>query len=199
LNAILAVAPYLTLCLGHFYFTKLLIPTLLAGAKTSPDGKARIVNTSSSGHMFSDALDFNTFKEGPARVKKGTNGLYAQSKLVRFLSPILKWYSRRSQGNIHVSNEFAKRYGNQGIVSTSLNPGNIKSDLQRHLSSVQSFLLVNTSHHTLIPSLTNCTLGYYPIFNSVWRLDAIVGWHITSRSRVEREGKFFNVKNKLGV
>ena len=29
---------------GHFYFTKLLLPVLLAGAKSSPEGKARIVH-----------------------------------------------------------------------------------------------------------------------------------------------------------
>ena len=78
---------YLTLFyLGHFYFTKLLLPALLAGTKTSPDGKARIVNVSSSGHLFASGLDFNAFKEGPARTKKGTQVLYAASKLVCFLS-----------------------------------------------------------------------------------------------------------------
>ena len=35
--------------LGHFYFTELLIPVLVAGAKTSPDGHARVITTSSSG------------------------------------------------------------------------------------------------------------------------------------------------------
>ena len=72
--------------LGHFYFTKLLLPTLLAGAKTSPDGKARIVNTSSSAHVFIGPVDFNTLKEGPARMKKGNQTLYSQSKLVGLFS-----------------------------------------------------------------------------------------------------------------
>jgi retinol dehydrogenase-12 len=31
------------------------------------------------------------------------------------------------------SNEFARRYGAEGIVSTSLHPGIIKTDLTRHL------------------------------------------------------------------
>jgi retinol dehydrogenase-12 len=67
--------------IGHFYFTKLLLPTLVSTAKSSPDGKARVVNTSSSAHMFSN-LNFQTFKDGPARRKKGTEVLYAQSKFV---------------------------------------------------------------------------------------------------------------------
>ena len=89
----LAIVSYSILRLGHFYFTKLLLPALLAAAKVSPDGKARIVNTSSLGHMMCSGIDFNTFKEGPARKKKGSQFLYSQSKLVRFLSPILHLYS----------------------------------------------------------------------------------------------------------
>ena len=76
---------YFFLRLGHFYFTKLLLPTLLATAKISPDVKVRIVNTSSMAHVQCSGIDFNTFKEGPARKKKGTGWLYSQSKLVRFL------------------------------------------------------------------------------------------------------------------
>ncbi|KZP29938.1 NAD(P)-binding protein [Athelia psychrophila] len=104
--------------LGHFYFTKLLLPALLAGTKTSGDGHARVVNTSSLGHLLA-GLDFNTFKDSPARKKAGTQHLYAQSK----------------NGNVVFATEFARRYGDKGIVSTSLNPGNIRTELQRHLSS----------------------------------------------------------------
>ena len=93
MNAVLTVVPYSFLRLGHFYFTKLLLPTLLATAKTSSDGRVRIVNTSSLAHELCSGLDFNTFKEGPARTKKGTRFLYTQSKLVRFLSPTFHQYS----------------------------------------------------------------------------------------------------------
>ena len=74
--------------LGHFYFTKLLLPTLLAAAKTSPDCKARIINTSSIVHEFTSGLNFDSFRDGPARKKKGTQALYAQSKFVRLLFPV---------------------------------------------------------------------------------------------------------------
>ena len=56
----------------------------------------------------------------------------------------------------------------------------------------QYFMIVNTYQiilHTLIPLLTSYALGCRPIFTFVWRFDAIVGWYITSRSRVERKGK----------
>ena len=68
--------------LGHFYFTELLMPALVAGAKTSPDHHARVVTTSSSG-AYAETLHFDTFKDGPARKKMSTEQLYYQSKHVR--------------------------------------------------------------------------------------------------------------------
>ena len=67
---------------GHFYFTTLLIPALLAGAKSSPDGKARVVNTSSFASLLTSGVNFNTLKDTPARKKLTPSSLYAQSKLV---------------------------------------------------------------------------------------------------------------------
>ncbi|KAF5326839.1 hypothetical protein D9619_004230 [Psilocybe cf. subviscida] len=111
--------------LGHFYFTKLLVPVLLEGAKSTPDSKARVVNTSSSGSWFANSVNFNTLKDTSARKKAGGHYLYCQSKL----------------GNVLLSTELARKYGDQGIVSTALNPGNLKSELTRHISAAERFLL----------------------------------------------------------
>lgn len=114
--------------LGHYYFTTLLLPALLAGANSSPDKKVRVVNTSSIGHEYGD-LDFNTFKDSPSRRKKTTEWLYFQSKFVSLFQSwfyellIGVWYLIK--GNIVFSNELARRYGDQGIVSTALNPGKL--------------------------------------------------------------------------
>ncbi|KAF5337983.1 hypothetical protein D9758_014325 [Tetrapyrgos nigripes] len=102
--------------LGHFYFTKLLLPILLSTARRSPDGKARIVNTSSNAHTGCNKLNHDSFRDGTVRRKmSGLMDLYAQSKL----------------GKVMFSNELARRYGDQGIVSTSLHPGVLATDLQR--------------------------------------------------------------------
>jgi hypothetical protein len=124
---------------GHFYFTKLVMPAALAAAAASSDGTARIVNTSSSGHLFS-GLHYNTFKDSPARRKMSTLALYGQSKTVSHSS----LYDvtcctfaqvRHEKGNIIFSAELARRYGSQGIVSTALHPGIIKTGIARHHGS----------------------------------------------------------------
>ena len=81
----------------------------------------------------------------------GTQRLYIQSKYVgpRVLD-LFCCVLTRLQGNVVFSNTLARKYGDQGIVSTSLNPGNLKSDLQRHLNSIQSVIVVCCgfcSHH----------------------------------------------------
>ncbi|KAL0059084.1 short-chain alcohol dehydrogenase [Marasmius tenuissimus] len=101
--------------MGPYLFTKRLLPLLMQGSQSSSDHKARIVNTSSSAQMFTNTIDLTAVKEGPARTQAGNGKLYMYSKF----------------GIVVLSNEFARRYGEQGIVSTSLNPGNLKTDLQR--------------------------------------------------------------------
>ena len=70
--------------LGHFYFTRLVLLTLLSTAKSSSDGTARIVNTSSHGH-WSGGPKYATMKDGPERRKEGPWQLYGQSKTVSSL------------------------------------------------------------------------------------------------------------------
>ncbi|KAF8128005.1 hypothetical protein EV363DRAFT_1297981 [Boletus edulis] len=64
--------------LGHFYFTKLVLPALLSTAKSSSDGIARIVNNSSNGHWFA-GLNYDTMKDGPERRKASPWQLYGQA------------------------------------------------------------------------------------------------------------------------
>ena len=70
--------------IGHFLFTRELIPLLEAAAQTSPDKTARIVNTSSAASLLY-TLNFETFKDSPSRKKLSNQTLYSQSKFVRFL------------------------------------------------------------------------------------------------------------------
>ncbi len=69
-----------TNALGHFYLTQLLLPTLLSTVKSSSN-KVRVVTVSSLAHQLGD-IDFNTFRDSPARKRLGPFFLYAQSKSV---------------------------------------------------------------------------------------------------------------------
>jgi hypothetical protein len=74
--------------IGHFYLTKLLLPTLIASAEDSLPGAVRVVTTSSIAHnigippsgMHWDTLGPNA--DVGRRKEVGTMKLYSQSKLV---------------------------------------------------------------------------------------------------------------------
>ncbi|KAI0631524.1 NAD-P-binding protein [Trametes polyzona] len=132
--------------IGHFFLTQLLLPLLIASAKTSPDGKARVINTSSMGHTFISGIDFDTLRDGPARVKLGTIMLYSQSKF----------------GNVVFSNELHRRYADQGIVSVSLHPGNLNTELARHSSKLVRFLMKFLLYPAPLGALTQLYAGTTP-------------------------------------
>lgn len=101
------------------------MPALKAAVKSSPDGYARVITTSSGGAML-DTVNFDTLKDGPARRKKIVEELYHQSKFVslRVRSSCDETYlSVFSQLNVVVARETAKRYAGDGIFSASVNPG----------------------------------------------------------------------------
>ncbi|KAF8631404.1 hypothetical protein AX15_002412 [Amanita polypyramis BW_CC] len=104
--------------LGHFYLTKLLLPILMSTTKTSGN-KVRVVTVSSIAHHFGN-IDFSTLRDSPARRRWGVLTLYTQSKFA----------------DIVFAAELGRKYGDQGIVSITLNPGNIRTELGRHLPSL---------------------------------------------------------------
>ncbi|KAF9235426.1 hypothetical protein BU15DRAFT_89589 [Melanogaster broomeanus] len=132
--------------LGHFYFTKLVLPVLLSTAKSAPDGIARVVNTSSNAH-WAGALKFETCKDGPAR--RRNRSFHCMGR------------ARRS-GNIIFSAELKRRYGDQGIVSTSLNPGGIRTELTAHVGSFKAVVLNSMMYDVSYGAITQLYAGTVP-------------------------------------
>ncbi|KAK0211156.1 NAD-binding protein [Desarmillaria ectypa] len=134
---------------GYDLTIGLLLPALKEGAQTSSDGKARVVNTSSFVYELSSNLDYDLFRDGPARKKlvSSTENMYYQSKF----------------DNVVYSIELARRYGEEGIVSTSMNPlgllGHIQTDVQNSLTGVRSFLIDRLSYPASQGALTQLYTG----------------------------------------
>ncbi|KAF7296233.1 Short-chain dehydrogenase/reductase family protein [Mycena chlorophos] len=117
--------------IGHYLFTTLLLPALRsASTETIP---ARVVHVSSAAHPFAPGrgIEFVSIKDGEERnawVKKNEGfmlpwRLYGQSKI----------------GNIYLGNYFARTYP-EFLVSCSLHPGAIRSELGRHTAGVAGVL-----------------------------------------------------------
>ncbi|KZT66933.1 NAD(P)-binding protein [Daedalea quercina L-15889] len=147
--------------IGHFLFTELLMPALFAGVQSSPDHHARVITTSSSGAMYGK-IDFDAIREGPGRRRYSKEMLYAQSKLA----------------NVIVAREVAKRYGGKGIVSISVDPGSIKTDLQRYYRQVSGFRL-------LLSELVEKALLRPAPFGALTQL-----WAGTSPEAIHENGKY---------
>jgi len=118
---------------GHFYFTQLLIPQLVAA------GSSRIVNLSSHGHILVDGINWDTVRDGPERQKAKPLDLYNQSKFA----------------NVVLACEFARRYGDKGIVSTSVHPGLIVTNLGRTMSPTVVKLVGYISYNAAQGALTS--------------------------------------------
>ncbi|KAI0058521.1 NAD(P)-binding protein [Artomyces pyxidatus] len=132
--------------IGHFLFTQLLLPAVFAATESSPTHeKARIVTTSSSAIYFTNKINFNAITDTPARRKMSPWDLYHPSKF----------------GNVVVARELARRYGDK-IVSTSLNPGNLKSNLQQHLPWLQFKITQWISYDVPLGALTQLWAGTSP-------------------------------------
>ncbi|KAH8820116.1 hypothetical protein F5884DRAFT_839877 [Xylogone sp. PMI_703] len=135
-----------TNCLAPHLFTKLLLPLMIETAKTSPAGSVRIVDVSSSaaeglsprGGVDMANLDY--------KVNKGAWHKYGVSKA----------------GNVYHSMEIARRYGQDGIISTPLNPGNLRTDLQRHVPSWQLMIFKFILHPPIKGAYTELFAGLSP-------------------------------------
>lgn len=113
-----------TNCLGPWLFAQCLLPVLKKTAATAPPGSVRTTWAASSAIAFSP-----------------TGGVAFENGKVQDQSVLGVQYGQTKVGNVYLAHEFARRYGADGIVSVSWNPGNLKTDLTRHGWAVTKFFL----------------------------------------------------------
>ncbi|MCJ1282869.1 hypothetical protein MMC26_002195 [Xylographa opegraphella] len=144
-----------TNCIGHFMFANLLRPILAKTAASSPPNSVRVVWVSSSAVNFApkNAIDFSNMD-------------YKKDEMA--------WtkYGRSKAGNVIHSTEFARRAKDEGIISLSLNPGNLASDLQRHVPWWQMALIKATLYPAIQGAYTELYAGLSPDIT----MDHTGGW-----------------------
>ena len=134
---------------GTFLFTKLLTPVMVATAKAEPPNTVRVVwVASSAAEAFSPApggvdmsnLDYHNDKSAAHK--------YGVSKAGNYLHAV----------------EFAQRHSaSDGIVSVALNPGNLETDLVRHLNRFEkAFLKYLIQHPPIYGAYTELFGGLSP-------------------------------------
>lgn len=110
--------------LGHHFLLQLLKPALVHAAESAEKaGSVRIVILSSSGHtLLPTKKMLQNWDPSDAGAKEyGPQPLYGRSKL----------------GNLHTVQRLADELESKGVVVVGVHPGNIRTELQRHSSSIQ--------------------------------------------------------------
>ncbi|KAL7813364.1 NAD(P)-binding protein [Trichoderma gracile] len=103
--------------LGHVLFTELLTPLLAQTAAESAPNSVRVVWVSSLySELGSPKGGIDPDNLGFTKKEKSTYYMYSVSKA----------------GVYYQGAEYAKKYKDKGIISLTVNPGNLRSDLQRH-------------------------------------------------------------------
>jgi retinol dehydrogenase 12 len=132
--------------LAPFLFTKFLTPILKETAKSEPEGSVRVVWVSSS---------------APARfAPKGgvemDNISYEQSRT--------SWqrYGISKSGTIIHAAEYARRHKDDGIISVSLDPGNLKTPLYDNTSKLQMAFINLVLKEPVYGAYTELFAGFSP-------------------------------------
>lgn len=134
-----------TNCLGPFLFSSFLTPLLEKTAKTSAPGSVRVTWAASLATLAAptNGVEFNAQSDSP-KIHKAQTTNYAQSKA----------------SNVLLAQEYQRHYGSSGIVSNAWNPGNLKSELQRHLSGPEHLVASLISYDVKYGAYTELFAGW---------------------------------------
>ncbi|KIW31665.1 uncharacterized protein PV07_03277 [Cladophialophora immunda] len=133
-------------CLAPFLFTKLLTPMLLTTAKISLPSSVRVVFVASSAtYLFAPTGGVDMLRLMDEREKDPTY-MYGVSKA----------------GNALYALQFANLYRRDGVIAVSGNPGNLHSDLPRHVPRWGQILMRPLQYDPLYGAYTELFGGLSP-------------------------------------
>ncbi|KAJ4009605.1 short-chain alcohol dehydrogenase [Fusarium irregulare] len=157
-----------TNCLGPFLFTELLLPILRSTVSVASPGSVRVTWAASLAGItngLKDGVQFDA--HGSPKVHGSATIDYGQSKF----------------GNMILASEFSKRYGKDGILSVSFNPGNLQTELQRHVSSIGKMIISPMLHAPIYGAYTELYTGWSSEITSEHN-----GWYIIPWGRIDTQG-----------
>jgi retinol dehydrogenase 12 len=133
--------------LGPWLFTQCLLPVLKSTAASAPAGSVRVTWAGSLLDLSSKGgVQFDE-KTGQPTLHPVQQNNYMQSKVA----------------NAFLAGEFARRYGRDGIISVGWNPGNLRTELGRHMGRVLKLLIQ--------PLLYEPKFGAYTMLYAGWSTD----------------------------
>ncbi|EMD00458.1 hypothetical protein BAUCODRAFT_99688 [Baudoinia panamericana UAMH 10762] len=156
--------------LGAYLLTKLLLPILQETARTSPPGTVRV--------SFAGSIGIDV----AARPAGGID-LTEDGAPIEDAHDPQQTYGQTKVANLFLGSQFAVRHSNTGVIFNSFNPGNLHTDLGRHLR-------MNLFWYIII-----IVLLYPPIFGAYTELWA--GWS-EEAGRPEANGGYVWPWGRLG-
>ncbi|KAI1413682.1 NAD(P)-binding protein [Hypoxylon sp. FL1857] len=140
-----------TNCLGHYLLYQLLLPLLTKTAASSPAASVRVAWAASVGVHVATPHPQGIIIEDDGRPKdQGVSANYSQTKV----------------GCVFLAREFAKTTPQTGIVHVAFNPGNLRTELQRHWTGVSHWV-------------TDTFLLHPPIYGAYTELWAALAYELT--------------------
>ncbi|GMM35786.1 hypothetical protein DASC09_031110 [Saccharomycopsis crataegensis] len=130
--------------LGHHLLSKLLHPYVIKAA--TPTFQPRVVWLASSAHLISPkdgGINFDSFKDASHCTSVE---VYGQSKT----------------GNIYQAYIYGQKYKDQGIISLSVHPGYLSSDLQRTYTAIGKFFIQSILHDAVYGAYTELFASLSP-------------------------------------
>lgn len=135
-----------TNCLGPHLLTQLLLPTLQQTARNEPPASVRVI------WLASIVVDASA----PA------NGVNLDELLRPKGIKMNRNYENTKVGNWFLANDLAKQAGPDGILSVVVNPGNLKTNLTRHLPSWVPFLVAPLLYPPIMGAYSELWAAFSP-------------------------------------
>ncbi|KAI0131856.1 hypothetical protein BJ170DRAFT_222982 [Xylariales sp. AK1849] len=136
--------------IGHFLFTKLLMPLLETAARDHPAGATRIINLTSQGHRLSPVRfhDYNIEDKEIPPEEEPTSGLpavYTKAKPDGYL-PLIA-YGQSKTANLLFTVYLQEHLKSRGIASYAVHPGGINTNLGREHDEETAAAIAKTSKY----------------------------------------------------